>query len=155
MLGAGHSHTQSVAWARTCSAPGSRSWRPDGWGVGRPGPALTEHTAHEEMQTNKRTIATICTAGPETATLGAPDPKIQAWDGITESVRSRLNPEGRKFTEKVKNRVRSAKNATPELGPALHSGQVAPDSPRHPSPPPSVSVLTLGESRQGARNGEK
>lgn len=77
-------------------------------GGGRPGPALTEHTAPNETQTSKRTIATICTAGPETATLGAPGPKIQAWDGITESVRSRLNADGRKFTEKVKNRVRSA-----------------------------------------------
>ena len=58
-------------------------------------------------------------------------------------------------SEKVKNRVRSAKSATPELRPALHSSQVAPDSPLHPSPLLYVSVLTLGESRQGARNGEK
>ena len=73
-----------------------------GRGWADPVPALTEHTAHDEMQTSKRTIATICTAGPETATLGAPGPKIQAWDGITESVRPRLNPEGRKFRESEK-----------------------------------------------------
>lgn len=46
-------------------------------------------------------------------------------------------------------------SATPELGPALDSSQVAPDSPLPPSLRPSVSALTLGESRQGARNGEK
>lgn len=44
-------------------------------------------------------------------------------------------------------------SATPELDPPLHSGQVAPDSPLPPSLHSFVSVLTLGESRQGARNG--
>ena len=68
--------------------------------VGQPGPALTQHTAHNEVQMSKWTVTTRCTAGLETATLGAPDPKIQAWDGIIESVRSRLSPEGRNAQRK-------------------------------------------------------
>lgn len=108
VLGAGRSHTQSTGWVRTRSAPGPGSWRPGGWGVGRPGPALWEHTAPSRaLSPGKRTIATTCTAG-QTATLGAPGPKIQAGMELQNQMRSRLNPEGENSPRRVKNRVRSA-----------------------------------------------
>lgn len=83
MLGAA-AHTQSTGWVRNPGprqVPGAETW----WLGADPALALTEHTAPNEIQDEQTDASSPHALQGRRQPLGGPGPKIQAWDGITES----------------------------------------------------------------------